>query len=221
MGFNDRPFDVFVILGNPHATPVWTASMWVRIAALIDPLVVAARNRAAVRTSQLRRGAGSPNQRSISFGRIGWNENGHRKWIHPDPVAGESEDGVEFVSTEVWAPSWTVCEKEQRAPDMFFGFRNEASFGGKLAFNPYIILAVAADQSEEVCAAGRASAIGIAEHTAAVLRAHRRRNWGYLANDPEHENAIADWLVCGLFRAGPVHSWDVTLDIFAQQWASF
>ena len=111
MGFDDRAFDVFVILGNPQATPVWTASMWGQIAPMIDPLVVAARNRAAVRTTQLRRGAGLPNQRSISFGRIGWNESGHRKWVHPDPVAGECEDAAEFLSTEVWAPSWTVCEK--------------------------------------------------------------------------------------------------------------
>src|SRR3954463_10229562 len=121
MSFNDRPFDVYLVLGDPRRPPAWSSPVWSRIAAHLDPLVAAARGPAAVRSCQLRRGAGTPNQSGISFGRIGWNEKGHRKWTH-GPADG---DAIEFVDAEVWAPSWTACQREDRAPDVFLRMRNE------------------------------------------------------------------------------------------------
>jgi hypothetical protein len=123
MSFCDRQYVVFVVLGDPGAGPAWSEQRWKLIAEILDPLVLKARDRAAVRSTQLKKGAGSPNQRSISFGRIGWNSQGHKKWVHASPTS----DGVEFIDTEVWAPSWTTCEREARPPDVYVAVRNEQS----------------------------------------------------------------------------------------------
>ena len=142
-----------MILGDTRSRPIWASAEWARTALLIDPLVRAARGRAAVRSTQFHRGQGPPNKRAISFGRIGWNSKGHSKWVHT-VATEESAPTAEFLSTEVWAPSWTLCQKEDRAPELYFGFRNEMALGQQLAFNPYIVLAVAADQAKEVTATG-------------------------------------------------------------------
>src|SRR5271154_6237501 len=98
MSFFARQYEVFVVLGDPRAEPARSESRWECIAHIFDPLVQKARDRAAVRSTQLSVGPGSPNQRAISFGRIGWNDKGHKKWVHA-PTTG---DGTEFISTEVW-----------------------------------------------------------------------------------------------------------------------
>ncbi len=141
MSFADRKYEVFVILGDPAAEPAWVAPRWRLISDILDPLVQKARDRAAVRSIQLRKGTGSPNQRSISFGRIGWNAQGHKKWVHTP--AG---DGIEFMNTEVWAPAWTTCEREGLPPDVYVAVRNAQSTPSeRVTFNPIFILAVASD----------------------------------------------------------------------------
>jgi hypothetical protein len=222
VGFIDRPYDAYVILGDPKSVPIWMAAEWAKTAARLDPLIAKSRDRGAVRSTQFRPGNGSPNQRAISFGRIGWNENGHRKWVHPETNAGDSQDGVEFLTAEVWAPSWTVCEKEQVAPEAFFGVRNESSSGlEKLAFRQFVILAVAADQGDEFSWLGRKVATQISEQVAAVLRAYRRRTWGYRLDHPEREANIGDYLVSSPFKPGPVQTWEMSLEIFKRQWSKF
>jgi len=207
--FGDRLYDVYVILGDPAAPPIWTASAWTRAAAAIDPLIAAARGRAGVRSFQLRAGKGSPNQRTLAFGRIGWNPAGHRKWVRPDPGAS---DPVEFISTEVWAPAAATCEKEQCAPDLFFGFRNEASLG-KAGFNPYIIMAVATDQAVQTIALGREITLDLANQVNALMRAHRRRPWS-----TRQATAIGDYLVTDPFRPGDARP---TLASLEEGWQQF
>src|SRR4051794_23877831 len=96
MSFHDKKYEVFVILGDAAEEPAWTEPRWKLISEILDPLVQQARGRAAVRSTQMRRGPGSPNQRSVSFGRIGWNAQGHKKWVHQSPAS----DSIEFISME-------------------------------------------------------------------------------------------------------------------------
>src|SRR5262249_3356812 len=129
MAFHDREYDVYVLLGDPAAIPPWTRLIWTDVAKALDPLMQVARDRPAVRSSQLGPGPGSPNQRSISFGRIGWNEQGHKKWTHSEDGQLASGEPAHFLTCEVWAPSWTVCQRELRAPDVYFAMRNEGGLG--------------------------------------------------------------------------------------------
>ena len=109
---------------------------------------------------------------------------------------------IELFDVEVWAPSWTVCQREDRAPDLFFKMKNEQSaLGEAVAFNPVFLLAVAADQPEHVGNMGLEAATGLSEVCSALLRARRRRNWGYRLDHPERENAIQDYSPFGAGHA--------------------
>ena len=219
MGFLDRSYDVYVILGHPDSTPIWTDSAWVEAARVLDPLVAAAWDRAAVRSTQLRASAGSPNQRAISFGRLGWNQKSHGKWVQGPGAIAESR---EFLDVEVWAPTWTICESERQPPDLFFGCRSELSpHLPRLAFNQYLVLAAAVDQVPEVRALAEQAARDLAGQVNAVLQACRQRNWSYPFGDPDSETAIGDYLVNSPFRTGPIHSWEPSLEVFKRAWSPF
>jgi hypothetical protein len=215
MSINDRTFDVYVVLGDPKRPSAWTAAVWAQIAPFLDPLVAAARGEAAVRTTQLRAGAGTPNQAGIRFGRIGWNSTGHRKWVH----GNSGDESIEFVDVDVWAPSWTACQREDRAPDLFFRMRNEQSSPTEaVTFNPVLLLAVAADLPKSMRDAGLSGAAGIADVVSAVLRARRRRNWGYRLDHPERENALQDY---SPFRGGPRNDQRPSLQLLEKAWDAF
>jgi hypothetical protein len=218
MSFPDRQYEVFVILGDPAAQPTWTELRWKLISDILDPLVQKARDRAAVRSSQMRKGAGSPNQRSISFGRIGWNAQGHKKWLHTSPES----DGNEFIDTEVWAPSWTACEREGRAPDVYVAVRNAQSTPTeRVTFNPIFILAVALDADGRVVSSARASAEALSAALGSVLRARWVRPWGIRMGGIGFTNAIGDLSTVGLFKPGPRHQQPPSVDMLEGSWEVF
>jgi hypothetical protein len=211
----NRDYEVYVILGDPSMPALWTRQGWPAIVTMLDPLIVQARGPAAVRSFQLRFGNGSPNERDVSFGRIGWNKKGHEKWTH------ENSNGLdrEFCDVEVWAPSWSVCYHEDRAPEFFFKLENEDPEGdGDVVFNPVITLAVALDQGPEFATLGRKTAEVLALHVRAVFRGHRKRRWGYTVDLPEYEERISDMRH---FRIGPPQKRPVDMSTFEHRWDLF
>jgi hypothetical protein len=224
MGFAEREFEVFVLLANPAASPPWVEVTWAEIFRALDPLVQSARDRPAVRSVQLTPGPGSPNQRSISFGRIGWSEEASGKWTHSNDGRLVSGAASDFCSCEVWAPSWTVCSRELQPPDIYFAMRNEANLAGvsgqhkELCFNATCVLAVASDASTAVGEQLVRSAGELALIVQAVVRAHTVRPWrGGLAGT----NAISDLIVLGLFKPGPRHRIPATISMLNGSWESF
>jgi hypothetical protein len=195
MAFHDREYQVYVLFGKPNAPPPWVEQTWARLFHALDPLVSAARGATAVRSAQLGPKPGSTYQKAISFGRIGWNEQGSKKWVHS--TDGQLVSGGEaiFLSSEVWAPSWTICEREKLAPDAFFAMRSASHgaspAGSETKFNARCILAVASDTAKADQA--RSSAEAVASIIDAVLRAHRVRPWGIaFGNSGAFGNAIND-----------------------------
>jgi hypothetical protein len=222
MSFHDREYDVYVMLGDPTREPAWYETTWRHIAAAVDPLMHSARDRAAVRSRQLKAGAGSPNQRAISFGRIGWNAQGHKKWVQASPGSDASKDLPLFIDSEVWAPSWTQCQRERRAPDTYFAIRNEElSPGQQVSFNPICVLAAACDQPGDVVEQGKKAAAIVAQNIGAILRVHCRRPWGYAAGIAFYTNGIGDLIVTGLFKPGTRHKGTVSSLLLRGTWETF
>jgi hypothetical protein len=217
MSFSDRQYEVFAVLGDPNAEPAWSERRWQLIADIFDPLVQKARGRAAVRSTQLSIGPGSPNQRAISFGRIGWNASGHKKWVHPLATGA-----VEFVSTEVWAPSWTTCEREGRAPDVYLAVRNEQSVPGEqVRFNPVFIFALALDQDSQIVSSARPSAEALATMLGSLLCVRCVRPWGYRHGNVGFSSAIGDLYVTGLFKPGPRNQRPLSPEMLTGNWDVF
>ena len=208
------------MLGNPNAEPPWLEQCWRHVAEAVDPLIESSRGRAAVRSAQLSAEIRSPNSRPLSFGRIGWNAEGHKKWVWQAKDSGASRV---FRYSEVWAPSWTTCEKEHRSPDVYFAFCNEGGLGRQqLSFNPVCILAVAADRGVEITQLGRKSAEGVAQILQALLRVHCERPWGYPVGQIAYTGAIGDMIAAGgLFKPGPRHRSPVSTAILEGTWNTF
>jgi hypothetical protein len=155
----------------------------------------------------------------ISFGRIGWNDQGSRKWMHGVDGKLVSGDDAIFLSSEVWAPSWTICERERLAPDAYFAIRNptDGSPNADVEFSSKCILAVASDTGKIDQA--RSSAGAVASVVDAVLRAHCVRPWGVaFGSGGAFSNAINDLIFAGLPKSAPRHQPPVSL---AGEWATF
>ncbi len=218
MSFFNRQYEVFVVLGDPSGEPVWTEPRWERIADIFDPLIQKARNRAAVRSTQLSIGPGSPNQRAISFGRIGWNAQGHKKWVHASTMG----EGAFFMSTEVWAPSWTTCERQGRAPDVYLAVHNEQSVPEEqVSFNPLFIFALALDEDTRIVSHGKSSAEALATLLGSLLRVRCIRPWGYRFGDVGYAAAIGDLHATGLFKPGPRNQRPLSPVMFEGSWEVF
>jgi len=220
MTFSNRLYEVFVVLGNPSNDPAWAEPTWQQLAAAIDPLTHSTWGSAAVRSTQLANKPGSPNQRGISFGRIGWNKNGHRKWVHQN---GHKDEGREFCSAEMWSPSWMNCQSEKRYPDSYFSMFNEKSVTQNAAFNPTFLLAVAQDLDPELLKQSRSCAMRIADILAALLRVRCHRKWAVGRDETTGRwvNNINDLTISGLFRAGRRHNQPVTTTLLDGVWEAF
>lgn len=141
MAYWERSYQVGAILGSAgEPGPLWTGEAWRAATPILTPLIDLARDEAAVRSTQF----AEDNETPVRFGRIGWNDAGHQKWIHGSPTNAATSASWQFLASELWAPSWTKCA--QQPPDVFFGLRN---MGHRQPLPPkfshLVVLAVAND----------------------------------------------------------------------------
>ena len=225
MAFHDREYHVYVMLGQPSAPAPWVEQSWAHLFPAVDPVISAARGAAAVRSTQLGPKPGSPNQSAISFGRIGWNDQGSRKWVHSADGRLVSGGDAIFLSSEVWAPSWTICERERLAPDAFLAIRSTShgmsNADSEIKFNSQCILAVASDIGKADQA--RSCAEAVASVVDAALRAHSVRPWGIPVGGGHRffSQAINDLTFAGVLKPGPRHQVPVSAANLAEGWATF
>jgi hypothetical protein len=123
----------------------------------------------------------------------------------------------QFVNAEIWAPSWTTCEKQSVAPDFYLSMRNEGALSKQVIFNPSILLAVAKVPDDTATDQGKTTATKIAETVSSVLRVHSERPWAGRVTS----NAINDLLVSGLFEKGPRHNRPVSVAVLRGAWGTF
>jgi hypothetical protein len=228
MGFNEREFDVYVVLGSSAASPPWVQSTWTAVSQALEPLIDAARDSPAIRSTQLRPGEGSPNKRGISFGRIGWDRRVPAKWTHSEDGTLLSGEPAHFLTCEVWAPSWTVCQRELRGPDVYFAISNESrptgagKEGSAAGFNSCCLLAVAGDLPGATSGKAAQAADALALLLDGRLWAHATRPWGS-KREPGSlpTNAINDLITSGLFRPGPRQQLPVGVAMLNEGWTAF
>ena len=224
MTFYDREYEVRVLLGDPAVIPPWVQPIWDQIAEALDPLIRLARDRPSVRSTQLSAGPGTPNQKAVSFGRIGWNKQSASKWTHSENGRLISGNFVRFMSCEVWAPSWSACEREGYPPDIFFTLSNEARSGdvsrsdGAQSFGWTCILAVARDMGPDAEGQVERSFNVVASVARTVLRARCNRPWGYPIRDAGATNVIQDLTMAGLFNPGPRQHAPASLAMLKGRW---
>lgn len=218
MGFHTANYEVYVALGDPKAAPLWHWKIWQQFLPAINPLIDAARGKPAVRSTQfLPKLAGD-----VKFGRLGWKEADHQKWCHGSPTNKDKSRSWRFLSTEIWAPAWTACEREDLAPDVFLALADDsllASLPRKdLRFNPVAILAVVSELAKRHPTELDFAVSELRELTCAKLVGYKRRPWGKSIGEDGFTNAIQDLAVSGLFKPGPRHNGEPDLHLFTERW---
>ena len=211
MAFFSRDYEVFLLLAAPDAAPLWDAAQWTPFAASLDGIVTQARGKAGVRSHQY-----NPKGKSIPFGRLGWDAKSHAKWTH---TAATTD--ARFMSLEAWAPAWTVCEKDDQAPDLFLALANESLLGlaGKrLQFSQRLVCAIATDLGPEAAATLRQALAQLAAQQDAVVFAHTHRQWGRASPYGGFTGAIQDMLIGGLFRQDDPHARPLDAAAFRETW---
>jgi hypothetical protein len=217
MAFHIADYDAYVVLGDPDAAPLWRWEVWRRFLPSIDPLIHASRGKPAVRSTQY-----LPNQAGeVKFGRLGWKEADHQKWCHGSPANKGVSKSWSFLSLEAWAPAWTVCERENLAPDVFLSIADESLGGGfrkDLLFNPVVILAVVSELARRQPTEVAAAVSALRELGSAKLVGYQRRPWGKAFGSAGFTNSIQDLAVSGLFKPGPRHKGEFGFHLFADNW---
>ena len=216
MSFFDRHYKVFLLLGAPGSPPLWELPQWENLAQQLQELVSSPRGKAAVRSTQYD-AAG----KRLSFGRLGWDEKSQQKWALPDGKTGQTgQAGRRFVHAEAWAPSWTICERENLAPDFFFSMVNECLLLARdtpLRFNQRILCALATDCGPEKIQALRTILHALAANLQAPVFAQQTRPWG-LPWGSGFSDALQDILSTSLFKTGQPHELALDQAAFIENW---
>jgi len=210
MAFHESNYDVFLILGDPALDALWVTPQWLRVAAILDPLVKSSRGPAALRSHQIQ------NQQAVRFGRMGWDEKSHRKWTH-----STSSTETTFVSMELWSPSWTLCERQNSPPDFFSMLVNESAVrgNGQLTFNPSIVCAWRCPSTEGHLPNAHSAMLEVARTCQSKLAAWCHRPWGYAAGSG-YTDAIQEMPLLGTFRLGDPHARTISLETLERNWAA-
>jgi hypothetical protein len=210
MNFYKRRYKVFVMLAGPDAADLWRSAVWAHFAQDLLPYACSVRGRTAVRATQY-----SSEGKTVSFGRLGWDDKSHAKWTHVD-----SDDSRMFVHVEAWSPSWGQCEREDLAPDFYLSVSNERMRGraGKLLrFSQRVICALAQDQEDEKAEALQDVLIRWASRIQSPLLAYQVRPWGFESGSC-FVGAIQDLASSGLFMPGDPHSRPLDATSLVETW---
>lgn len=216
MSFFEKEYSVYVVLSGPHTAKPWAWSLWKEIQNLLEPFASVSRGKAAIRSTQVSGNDG----KKISFGKIGWNEKSHAKWTHDSPETETDSKDWRFLNVEAWAPSWTVCEKENSAPDFFLSVNNEHPCGesDKSQFGAIVVVALATSEGSERLVQLKAAVTEIAAKLNSPLAIYKRRNWGTPIGSDGYTDALNDLGATGLFKVGPRHQRPLDVSTFSEQW---
>ena len=214
MGYFDRQYQLFALLGAPDSPKLWEESQWQSLVADLGQYAESSRGKTAVRTTQY-----DTLGKKISFGRLGWNSNSHRKWVHSN--AQDRSVRPTFHDLEVWAPARTLCWREELSPDFFFNVvnPNHLNVHSKILFNQVVVCALAQDLGTDRALALQRALRSFATILSAPIFVRKTRPWGL---GPGHlggyTNVVESMALLHLFEIGNPHRRPLNLDTFSESW---
>lgn len=202
------------LVGKSERCKSWSWDTWGRIVPVLDPLVSVFGKTVAVRSTQT---PGKDYRQDVRFGRMGWDDKSHQKWAHGSPLNHEASRAWRFYMTEIWAPSWTACERKSMSPHLVIRIENPFFVGQARPgqFNQLFLMAL----HEQVYHAKQDAVRRAIEHIAvlieSVLIAHRVSPWN-LRGDCVDESLNNHLMYLGIEK-------DVVPDLskMSGQWLAF
>lgn len=115
MRFHQRNYVLYLILGKDAPAPIYEWAVWKGLVPALDPIVGAARGHPGMHSSQI----DQITRRLVPFGKLGWNERSHMRWTHKSPLTAATSGAWFFEATQIYAPHWPTCVREDAAPDVY------------------------------------------------------------------------------------------------------
>jgi hypothetical protein len=206
-----RLYNVYVVLADPQAEPIWHWERWLEVVEIIDPIVRLARGKPLVESGQM-----TEKKKWVKFGRIGWSRDGHAKWAHHSPATGDDSNNWTFFWTSVEVPSFRVCYEEKQPSDVMFYVRPEHAIDGPLTFSPVVILAIAQDlQAEEL-------AENAVRKIAKLVSSKQVRPYATPLPRGGYQDSLSDQLrILGVFKGGNRQAVGPVLEVMRDEYGSW
>lgn len=171
----DDEFISLIIVGR-RRPPIWHAAAWRAAVSALDALVALTGVPGAVRTFQT-----VPTRENwVPFGTLKWRPQHHERWLSPESHGPAGSEARRHSSTEIWAPRWTECERQQAAPLLFvelsnpFWWKGEASAG---QFNQLLHIAIPRALKLAQPDTVRVAVDQLSDAVDAVARVYRHAPW--------------------------------------------
>jgi hypothetical protein len=126
--------------------------------------------------------------KEYKLGRLKWDRKSHEKWTL------KNNDKRIFHHYQSWTPLWTICEKNDRPPDVYIAFSDERSIYGNdpLQFDILVIIAI----SVETGNIPKEIIIELSKLFKSKRTVYNKRTWGNGKNDEDKkwafQNSIPD-----------------------------
>jgi hypothetical protein len=119
----------------------------------------------------------------LKFGRIAHDANGAAKWTHASEGVLNSGQHAQFLSTEVWAPSWNAAVRDDKAPDAYLCISNRLAFlpksgDARTEFDALCIFAVSDDPQSPDPGHATEAALSLSAVLSPAVGFRKTRTWG-------------------------------------------
>lgn len=217
-GFLERNYNFYLFFGETENKKFpWKNDIWSeQIQPLIDKILVISTEykNTGIRVLKYEQKPNSEYYKDIKFGRLRWDNKSHKKWtVH-------NENDNFFQHFELWTPIWTICEKNNSAPDIFISINNEENFAKNAdrQFNAFVVLAIAADLKADL----REVIIELSKKFFSKRTVVVTRKWSEGKRDKDENwtfhNWIQDTYSNGIYKGKSLHSFNFKDIVFEPYW---
>jgi len=139
--FYHTEYNVYLILNKSTELKIHDWEQWKKCFEELNGVIGNHSEKMNIRTCQSFLGS----SKWLSFGRMVWSEKNNIKWTSKYKSGENKIENLEFSDTEFWAPSWTICDKENISPSIFIKVDTSENGLLKEYFDETILIAVKKD----------------------------------------------------------------------------
>jgi hypothetical protein len=191
MGFDDRNYHFYLIFGeNKIWKEPWLENEWFNnFEPLFDKIIEISsyKKDTGLRVLEMaKENETDKYYKEYKMGKLNWDQKSHEQWTL------KTEDKRCFMHFESWTPRWTICDKINKAPDIYLSFHNEKSLGNNSPLQFDILASIAI--SEDIGNADMELIKKISEKFNSKRTVYVKKTWFGGKIDENNKWNLKDWI---------------------------
>lgn len=135
--FYQYEYDVWILLCKSKSNKIHDWEVWGNAFQELDLCLQNHSETMTIRTFQSTHGT----SKWLTFGRMIWSKKNNIKWTSKYKTGENKKEKLQFFGTEFWAPSWTICDKDNLSPTIFMKIDTSENGVLKAFFNESLLIA--------------------------------------------------------------------------------